>query len=489
MTFGEFSRQVLQRSAAEKHLSNWVVLRRIDSSNSLARRIVETTTEAGDRPVAAAVVAWEQTAGRGRGEHQWVSAPGMGVYTSLLLPQVPRSRLACLPLLAAVVVARTVRRHLDPADQKKVGLRWPNDVLIGERKIAGILIEAATLADRDPTVIVGYGVNHGHEKSDLPVPGSTSMRLSTDRPPGLPSFVVELASAIAGELASPAEPARAAEAFSDLMIHRPGDRLRCRTAETVLEGTFVGLDDSGFLRLRVGDREETVSAGEILDRPPPGRPHAGAPAEDESHAYFRSIEDVFIRLRGAPFLLSPEDWRVASAWRRDGIPLDTVGGVLERIYRDRAETGRRRSISGLRYFDRAVRSDWARRRSLVEPDGARDAQPFDPAERLKALARAVSEVKPAGPELERRILTLAGSTEEIEASLARLDREMLSTAHESLDDKERGRLEALVEAGLRRAQKRLAPDQAAEARVRLERQALRRLRGLPILSLFSPAAD
>ena len=65
------------------------------------------------------------------------------------------------------------------------------------------------------------------------------------------------------------------------------------------------------------------------------------------HAYFRAIEEVFIRLRGAPLLLSPTDWQIARGWHRTGIPLDVVCSTLEELFRQRAEAGKQSTVRSL----------------------------------------------------------------------------------------------------------------------------------------------
>ena len=84
------------------------------------------------------------------------------------------------------------------------------------------------------------------------------------------------------------------------------------------------------------------------------------------HAYFRAIEDHFIRLRGAPLLLSPADWQIAREWHREGIPLDLVLGALDEVFERRAERGSERPIQSLRYCSSAVAAAWKRSFSMSQ---------------------------------------------------------------------------------------------------------------------------
>lgn len=108
------------------------------------------------------LAAEEQTAGRGRLGRSWVSRPGAALTFSVLLrpESVPAERRGWLPLLAGVSVARSVRAVAGlPAT-----LKWPNDVLVHDRKLAGILAEQAA----DGAVVIGIGVNVSEEPDALP---------------------------------------------------------------------------------------------------------------------------------------------------------------------------------------------------------------------------------------------------------------------------------------------------------------------------------
>lgn len=214
----------------------------------------------------------------------------------------------------------------------------------------------------------------------------------------------------------------------------------------------------------------------------------GGPAD--AHAYFRAVEDAFIRLRGAPFLLSPEDWRVASGWWDAGVPLELVERVLEKLLsrREEAEAGQARRVRSLRYFDSAVAAAWKGRRAVAGSAEARHAAPLDVDAALTALAGSLPAELPGRAELARRIGALGGDSEEIENELTALDREMLAAAGASLSEERRATLARRVDAALERVGARLSPEEAEVARRRLERQVLRRMLDLPLLSLFSPQA-
>lgn len=120
---------------------------RCASTNSVALEAAARGAAEG-----ALFVADEQTAGRGRHGRAWAAPAGSSLLLSLVLrPAVPPASLSLLPLLAGLVLAEVVSPHLPGA---VVALKWPNDLLVDERKAAGILVEAS-----DGAAVVGIGLN------------------------------------------------------------------------------------------------------------------------------------------------------------------------------------------------------------------------------------------------------------------------------------------------------------------------------------------
>lgn len=246
---------------------NLVFLPSVDSTTHLARRIASDCLEETDALGTAVVLALEQTAGRGRRGSPWASPAGMGVYTTVILPLAggaggeDAAVLPTLSLLTAVALCRTVNRHL-PAD-RPCRLKWPNDLLVGGAKIAGILIETFSRGDRPLVALVSFGVNHGQGRGELPVPEATSLALVAPELPPLGALTWQLLEALESELAHLGDTAYAVEQYASRSLHSPGDRLRCRTGGGTLEGTFRGFDERGFLRLENDGREVLLPAGEV----------------------------------------------------------------------------------------------------------------------------------------------------------------------------------------------------------------------------------
>src|ERR1700733_6540894 len=146
----------------------------LPSTNELAREMavqgaVEGTT----------ILAREQTAGRGRLGRTWTSAAGEGLYVSIILrPKVQPRRFSIMTLASAVAVAETLISEFAVTPD----IKWPNDVLVSDRKVCGILLETATEGDKLEYAILGIGVNLG--QPDFPDDireSSTSLLLETRR--------------------------------------------------------------------------------------------------------------------------------------------------------------------------------------------------------------------------------------------------------------------------------------------------------------------
>lgn len=209
----------------------------------------------------------------------------------------------------------------------------------------------------------------------------------------------------------------------------------------------------------------------------------------EDHDYFQAIEEIFVRLRGAPLLLSPADWQVARRWHRDGVPLDLVRKALEEVFAKRKERGARGRISSLRYCAPAVEAAWAELRELTAPGERLEAPAFDPSLRLQSLSAALPPELAGRDGLSARIVALTGDPPEIEEKLATLDQEMLAAAAASLDKAARSEVEAAVEKTVAGLRGRLPADELERSRERLTWQVLRQRLGLPVLSLFSAEAE
>lgn len=232
-------------------------------------RVLQQVTSTNDVVAAAAregvaeglvVVAEEQTGGRGRLGRSWQSPPRAGLTLSVLLrPRVAPARRGWLPLLVATALAQTLTEHSGAPD---VQLKWPNDVLVGGHKVAGILAEVV-----GDGVVVGVGVNVTTRPDELPRADATSLQISgarsLDRAPLLLAFLRGLGPAYLGWSAGTEDDA-VREAYRGLCgtlgqvvrVELPGGES--------LEGTARDIDAQGRLVVQSGGTDRTITAGDVV---------------------------------------------------------------------------------------------------------------------------------------------------------------------------------------------------------------------------------
>jgi BirA family transcriptional regulator, biotin operon repressor / biotin---[acetyl-CoA-carboxylase] ligase len=223
------------------------------STNDDAKAAAQAGVAAG-----AAFVADAQTAGRGRLGRAWHSPPGENLYVSFVLrPKLPTGLVACVTLAAGLAVADAVA----PLVSSPVRLKWPNDVLLSDRKVAGVLCEAAVSEGRTSFVVVGIGLNV-HTKTfpaDL-ANGATSLAIAGAAALDRSSILVTLAAALARRVAMLDDgPDRIVRDFSVV------DAIAGR--DVIVDGrpaVAIGLGSDGRLRVREPDgTERSCAAGEV----------------------------------------------------------------------------------------------------------------------------------------------------------------------------------------------------------------------------------
>ncbi|MGO4255807.1 biotin--[acetyl-CoA-carboxylase] ligase [Marmoricola sp. RAF53] len=145
-------------------------------SVTLLENATSTNAVAAENPVAGTiVVADHQTAGRGRLDRSWETPPGTALtFSAVVDPRLDDADWPLLPLAVALAVAEGVRR----ATGVDVALKWPNDLLLDDLKVAGILLERVQPAGGRPLAVVGIGINVGMAAHELPVPTATSLALA-----------------------------------------------------------------------------------------------------------------------------------------------------------------------------------------------------------------------------------------------------------------------------------------------------------------------
>ncbi len=220
---------------------------------------------AAGAPEGSVFVAEEQTAGRGRGSHQWESAASAGIYCSVVLrPPLPPAEALVLSLAAGLAVHSAVEL-IDATAAPD--LKWPNDLLIGGKKFCGILTEMNAEPTRVRYIVVGIGINVNQVQfpADLQ-PIATSLRLAS----GTEWSRVELCSALLKSLdreyrdllEKPDARKEILRRFEEHSASVRGRQVRI-DEHGGFEGMTDGLDADGFLRVRVGQAVRIVFSGTV----------------------------------------------------------------------------------------------------------------------------------------------------------------------------------------------------------------------------------
>ncbi len=208
------------------------------------------------------ITAAVQSAGRGRRGSAWVSTPG-NLFATLLLTEPSRpdvaSQLSFVAALALHDALAECAPHLGPL----LKLKWPNDLLLGGAKLAGILIEA----ESDPafSVVIGIGVNCAAHPGNTPYPATDLSAAGALVAPR--QVLVALARAFDSRLAQWQRGQAFAGVRADWLKRAAGlgQDIRVRLPERELSGRFQGLDDNGRLLLLAENGVTTVTAGEVFD--------------------------------------------------------------------------------------------------------------------------------------------------------------------------------------------------------------------------------
>jgi len=216
----------------------------------------------------------EQTAGRGRGDHSWHSAAGQGLYVSVVLrPNIAVEHIPLISLAAGLAAAQAIGITAG----REVDLRWPNDLLIGDRKTGGILVESKTEGGAPSFAVVGIGINV-HQRSfdpDLSTP-PTSLDLESGRTISRHALLISLLESLQHEtwaLQDPGLRAAITARVAYMSSWISNRRVEVHGPQECV-GTTAGLDEHGFLLVRTDQGIVTVQTGGIR----------AARADKEDHA-------------------------------------------------------------------------------------------------------------------------------------------------------------------------------------------------------------
>jgi BirA family biotin operon repressor/biotin-[acetyl-CoA-carboxylase] ligase len=213
----------------------------------------------------------EQTAGRGRRHRRWIAPRGNLASSVLEVIEVPPAVAATLGFAAGLALEAALQRVSVEASLRSAGsghmkysLKWPNDVLAGRQKLAGILLEAEAVAENGLAVVVGIGTNVVAAPEGTPTPATSLAAL------GVHIGAEDLFGALSdtwAEFRGIWDLGRGFGEIRRLWLERAaglGQRVAIHTGGSTVEGTFDSIDDSGCLVVRTsGGRRVPISAGDV----------------------------------------------------------------------------------------------------------------------------------------------------------------------------------------------------------------------------------
>lgn len=212
------------------------------------------------------IVAEEQTAGRGRLQRAWSSPKGAGLYFSILLrPTIAADLWPLITFMGALAVGDALSEACDV----NTDIKWPNDLLSGERKICGILAESV----ETPTgraVIVGIGINLTADAYPVELAGvATSVAEASRRAPERETLLAVLLRALSRWYSLLHEidgPSKIAAAWTTRSSYASGKRVQVANGDEVWQGITRGVEPDGALRLETADGIRLVRAGDVRIR-------------------------------------------------------------------------------------------------------------------------------------------------------------------------------------------------------------------------------
>lgn len=266
--YDDLGRPPLDQTALARALtgpgSRWTEVLVLASTPS-TNEVLADRSRAGGRD-GLVLVAEHQVAGRGRLGRTWVAAPRAGISMSVLVRPagVPVARWAWIPLLSGLAVAAALRQVADvPAV-----LKWPNDVMVEDRKLAGLLVERVEGAT-GAAAVIGIGLNVSTTRAELPTPHATSLQIerasTTDRATLVKAILRRLDGLLAEWEAGTGEPSAALRDAYESACATIGQQVRVELPgrETV-EGEAVGVDGSGRLLVQTGSGRQALGAGDVV---------------------------------------------------------------------------------------------------------------------------------------------------------------------------------------------------------------------------------
>lgn len=232
----------------------------VESTNLLAVELAQQ-----GEPEGTVVLADQQLSGRGRGSRSWHSPAGVGIYSSIVLrPKITVAKAPLITLMAGVSIAKAIARRTGLSPRVK----WPNDILINDKKVAGILLESRVNKGQIGYSVIGFGINVNNGSADLPEDirvNASSLLMELKKPVDRSTLVIEIFS----------ELERLYHRFQredfPLILEQwrhysstLGQRVRIWQKDKATEGMAVDLtEDGGLLVKLAGGQQIVVHAGDV----------------------------------------------------------------------------------------------------------------------------------------------------------------------------------------------------------------------------------
>ena len=247
--------------AARPAVENVVVHQSIDSTHAWALRLIEQADSEEIVLPTTMVIAFQQDHGYGRAGRLWESPPG-GLYLSWIAAGLEAPTIAVLPMIAAAAAHTAISAIGIDA----VEIKWPNDILVGGRKLAGLLVHSRHGATNWATVGIGINLNRTptiRDGSATEAVAIAELASNGDFQTWSETIVRIIAEEMQAGITSPLEHIGR---WREYLHHRSGDEMTVRGADgSETRGRFAGLTDEGHLRLAIDGVERVFSSGDVIE--------------------------------------------------------------------------------------------------------------------------------------------------------------------------------------------------------------------------------
>ena len=238
---------------------NLISFQSLKSTNDLASQMA-----AGDADEGVVVTSEKQTLGKGRFGRSWYSPEKVGAYISIIItPKIPLEKAPGLSIMTALAAAETFEKYCPG----KVKIKWPNDILLGNRKVAGVLTELYTKNNKIDYVVVGIGININQKQKDFPQTIrklATSLRQVSGKKINRAELTAEFLQHFEKEYKSYPKSQlggslKRIRAYSSLL----GQTITLKTGDKLITGQAIDINKTGALIVEVDGEKVTVSGGEV----------------------------------------------------------------------------------------------------------------------------------------------------------------------------------------------------------------------------------